>query len=248
AKALAEKEAKALVEKEAKALAEKEAKALAEKEAKALAEKEAKLAAEKEAKVLAEKEAKLAAEKEAKEGAIRKAPLSFVSLMPLRVEPLPFGVKKLEDSREVVGTSIFQPRKVAIVRHWQMPYTMIPDEHDGTEVGFSITAPDDQWVRFSMARMMGRTVFCEGEQFDLSPENLSEMALFVQIVPREAFMVAFEGDGTVKIPRSFWDQVVQAHGKWVTVSRILRQSDGGTYFIRDVASKKILDIQAELEK
>ncbi|MBF0415126.1 MAG: hypothetical protein HQL79_05095 [Magnetococcales bacterium] len=147
-----------------------------------------------------------------------------------------------------LGDKSFNPRKVAIVRYWQSPYTVVEDDQNG-EAGtaLSVTAPDKKHVRFSVAKMLGRTVIREGERFELTKDVLAEMGLFIQIVPREAFLLSFDAEGVVTLPRSFWDRIVEAEGKWVTVSRILQKTEKGTYHIRDVASKKIQDIQSELD-
>ncbi|MBF0346662.1 MAG: hypothetical protein HQL81_03235 [Magnetococcales bacterium] len=185
------------------------------------------------------------------QGGIVEGPLSVVALAPLRVEPVNPANDEWYTKGEVFpgapGEAPFTPGKVAIVRYWQMPYTMIPDDLEGSEAGFSISAPDDHHVRFFIGRMLGRTVFCEGEQFELVRGSLSEMGLFIQIIPREAFFLEFDPNGVVTIPRSFWNRIVASNGKWVTVSRVLRKSEDGAYHIRDIASKKIVDIQKDIE-
>ncbi|MEO5327242.1 MAG: hypothetical protein H7829_03270 [Magnetococcus sp. THC-1_WYH] len=177
-------------------------------------------------------------------------PLHVEPLGPLRVEPVKAHVDALRVEGEVFeglsGEEPFKPTTVAIVRYWQAPYVAVPDAGGGTAVGFSVTAPDAHHIQFSIADILGRTVFFEGDEFVVSRENLGEMGLFFQLVPREAFLVPFDSRGIATIPESFWSRLVKADGKWVTVSRILRKSAGGSFYIRDLASQTIADIQADL--
>ncbi|MBF0436350.1 MAG: hypothetical protein HQL77_13375 [Magnetococcales bacterium] len=181
-----------------------------------------------------------------------ETPLRVVDLEPLRLlasrGDAGVGLHVGAVDMGGLGDKSFNPRKVAIVRYWQSPYTIVEDDQGG-EAGtaLSVTAPDKKHVRFSVAKMLGRTVIREGERFELTKDILSEMGLFIQIVPREAFLVEFDAGGVVTLPRSFWDRIVEAEGKWVTVSRILQKTEKGIYYIRDVASKKIQDIQSELD-
>lgn len=177
-------------------------------------------------------------------------PLRVEPLGPLRVEPVKANVDALRVEGEVFeglsGEEPFKPTTVAIVRYWQAPYVAVPDAGGGMDVGFSVHAPDAHHIQFSIADILGRTVSFEGEEFVVSRENLGEMGLFFQLIPREAILVPFDSRGVATIPESFWSRLVKADGKWVTVSRILRKSAGGSFYIRDLASQTIADIQADL--
>ncbi|MBF0603768.1 MAG: hypothetical protein HQL07_08745 [Nitrospirae bacterium] len=177
-------------------------------------------------------------------------PLHVESLGPLRVEPVKANVDALRVEGEVFeglpGEEPFKPTTVAIVRYWQAPYVAVPDSRGGVDVGLSVYAPDAHHIQFSIADILGRTVSYEGDEFVVSRENLGELGLFFQIVPREAILVLFDSRGVATIPESFWSRLVKADGKWVTVSRIIHKSAGGSLHIRDLASQTIADIQADL--
>ncbi|MBF0421628.1 MAG: hypothetical protein HQL73_01400 [Magnetococcales bacterium] len=180
-----------------------------------------------------------------------ETPLHFISLGPLSVKPVQTGVdtswiKEGETFYATPDDKPLVPKKVTIVRHWQSPYTLIGDDTNGNDTGLHVSLPDQQHIRFSIASLLGRTAFREGERFEITKDILREMALFIQIVPREAYQLEFDASGVITIPRSFWNRVLEAGGKWVTVSRKIPHADTSKLHIRDIASKKIPDIQKDL--
>ncbi|MBF0453767.1 MAG: hypothetical protein HQL72_02990 [Magnetococcales bacterium] len=169
-------------------------------------------------------------------------------ITPLKVVPdskKPMGrlpVTELAPLSSEDGLGFFDSLKVPIVRYWRTPYRATSNNAERVDQQFVLTLLESGDLSVSIRAMLGKTVNNGDEYFAITQESLKDIRLVFQIVPKEAYLFAFDSKGEIIIPKGFWQPFSAVSKKWVGVSRVFKVDTLGQFHIRDIASKRVSDI------